>query len=586
MKKYQLIILTAMIWLGFTTLSLAGNVKVTARVNQQNIYLSHPFSLTITVEGADDISQPEAIEFPNFRTIFLGQSQNSSIIITNGRQTSAKTIALNYQLTLASNSTTIPPVTIIADGKPYTTKPIAITVKQPEENENFKLEVRLSKPTAYVGEPLLMTTTWFIGQKARGGEFNLPILTDPRFTTRPRTDLLPKSQNQLIQIELANETILAKQYQTKIGNRDFMAITFFHTIIPRTTGRLTLPLGTIAISARTGYGTPQARLSLDPFGRFNRQREIYSTIVIPTNSVTLNVLPLPSKNIPAQFNGLVGEYTIQANASPTTVNVGDPIRLTLKISGDSAQTITMPPLALSGFKLSTDPPKQKNTDDSITFSTTIRANHERVHEVPAITIAFFNVETGRYETSQTKPIPITVRATRIITAADALGGNSNVPSKALAPRQEVHQGIHYNYSDIKETSDPSENSLILWLTLILPPTLFILTVLLTRDIDEDRKALNRRKKQALKRLQKNIASAEGTALFAAWLTFLGDKLGRPAQSITANDVLPLLSNHPELQQAVQEIFKTGEAMTYGRKDQSLQRGHLSKTASQLHKVIK
>lgn len=586
MNRYQLIILTTIVWLGFTSLSLAGNVQVTARVNQQNIYLGHPFSLAITIEGADNISQPEAIQFPNFRTTFLGQSQNSSIIITNGRRTSAKTISLNYQLILTNNRTTIPAVTIMADGKPYTTDPIPITVKQPEENADFKLEVRLSKPTAYVGEPLLMTTTWFIGQKARGGEFNLPILNDPRFTTSPRTDLLPKSKKQLIQIELANETILAKQYQTKIGTRDFLAITFFHTIIPRTAGNLTLPLGTIAISARTGYGAPQSRRNLDPFGRFNRQRETYSTIVVPANPVSIKVLPLPSKNRPTQFSGLVGEYTIQASASPTTVNVGDPIRLTLNISGDSAQTITMPPLALTDFKLSTEPAKQKIKDDSITFTTTIRAKHEQITEIPAIPLAFFNVDTGHYEISKTKPIPITVRATRIITAADALGTNSNTQPQPIAPHQEIHQGIHYNYSDIKETSDPTESRLILWLALLLPPGLFLLTVLITRDIDEERKALNRRKKQALKRLLKKIATVEGTTLFEAWLTFLGDKLGRPAQTITANDVLPLLSNNPELRQAVKEIFATGEAMTYGGKDQSLQIDHLRKTARQLHKVIK
>ncbi|MDA3970944.1 MAG: BatD family protein, partial [Desulfobulbaceae bacterium] len=420
MKHTQITILTTFLWLTLFSLATAGDIQVTARLNQQEIYLGQPFALTIIVENADDVIQPDLSKLSGFQTKFLGQSQNSSTQIFNGHRESTKTTELNYQFTAQRSVTTIPAITVIADNKEFQTRPIPVTLKQPEENDHFKLEVRLSKPIAYVGEPLLMTTTWLIGQKARGGGFNLPVMSDNRFKTSVRNDLLPRDQKQLIRIELAGEVILAKQHQKRVGNQDFTAITFFHTLIPQTTGELTLPQGTIAMDALSGYQTAGGGRNRDPFASWgSRQREIYNTIVVPANPVSLTVRPLPQHDVPPSFNGLVGQYSIKASAEPLTVNVGDPITLQLEIGGEAANSVTMPNLTFDRFKISNDPVKQSATDDAITFTTTIRARNEEVTEIPGIPLSFFNVESGQYETVHTTPIPITVRATRIITADDA-----------------------------------------------------------------------------------------------------------------------------------------------------------------------
>ena len=43
---------------------------------------------------------------------------------------------------------------------------------------------------------------------------------------------------------------------------------------------------------------------------------------------------MPEADKPAEFYGLVGQYTIAASAAPTKVNVGDPITLTIRIGGN------------------------------------------------------------------------------------------------------------------------------------------------------------------------------------------------------------------------------------------------------------
>lgn len=572
----RLITLTGLLWFALFSIASGGEVRVDARLNQGEIYIGQPFVLTISVEGADEVIPPDLSHLSDFQAQFLGQNHSSTIQIFNGRRESSKTYELTYQLTPRNNTTTIPAITVMADGKPFQTSPITITLKQPEENDYFKLEVRLSKPSAYVGEPLLMTTTWLIGQKARGGGFNLPVLSDSRFTTRIRDDLLPRDKNQLIQIELAGEVILAKRHQKRVGNQDFMAITFFHTLIPRTTGELTLPQGTIAVDALTGY----QRRNRDPF---NRQQEQYSTIVVPANPVTLKVLPLPKQGVPPHFSGLVGQYSIRSSAEPTTVNVGDPISFKLEISGEAATSLTMPSLRLDQFKISNDPPKQEVQDDTAVFTTTIRAQNEGVTQIPAIPLSFFNVETGRYETVATEPIPLTVRATRIVTAEDALGITIESNQPVPEPSEPVHRGIRYNYSDIQPPLSPATDKMILWLGLLLPVALFVLVVVLKHDGDTGQRETRKRKTQALKQLRKGLKEEENH--FTAWLTFLGNELNRPPLTITVQDVLPHLSRQPELATQVQQIFQAGEARTYGGVGQPLEPQTILDAAQRLHKVL-
>jgi non-ribosomal peptide synthetase component F len=126
--------------------------------------------------------------------------------------------------------------------------------------------------------------------------------------------------------------------------------------------------------------------------------------------------------------------------------------------------------------------------------------------------------------------------------------------------------------------------MVLWLAILVPPAVFILTLLLKRDIDPTDKLRRKQNKQALKQLKKNLASQDNA--FEAWLTFLSHKLDRPTRTITRQDILPLLDQHPKLAGQVQQIFQTGEAIKYGGKNESLNQKHILDTAEQLHKVLK
>ena len=54
---------------------------------------------------------------------------------------------------------------------------------------------------------------------------------------------------------------------------------------------------------------------------------------VATETVNAESLPLPTQNVPPNFNGAIGQYTMAVTAGPTNVAVGDPITIHVQISG-------------------------------------------------------------------------------------------------------------------------------------------------------------------------------------------------------------------------------------------------------------
>ncbi len=133
--------------------------------------------------------------------------------------------------------------------------------------------------------------------------------------------------------------------------------------------------------------------------------------------VSVESLPLPTQNQPANFTGAVGNFTMTATAGPTTVTVGDPITVRVQISGRGAlDALTLPPQdAWHDFK--TYPPTTKlDTSDQFgfqgtkTFEQIISPQNSDVHELPALTFSFFNPDDGQYHTLTQPAVPLVVKA--------------------------------------------------------------------------------------------------------------------------------------------------------------------------------
>lgn len=562
-----------------------------AAVERERVYVGQPFAFQIQVEGSESPDPPNLEALKDFRVEQQGGQQNSSqsITIVNGRMTRVvnQGYIFNYRLSaLRTGDLVIPPITVRAGGQTARTQQVAIRAAAPEENEDVKLQVSLSDQRAYVGQPVTMTVRWFIGRNVRSYTFNMPVLADSRFTViDPSVNPDP---NRHIQVNLPTGPIYAERLNTTLDGRQYMEVHFRKVLIPRQAGDITIPAASVSGEALIGQ-----RRSLfddffsDPFGDdfFGRSPlgEQWAGFAVPSDPLRLQVLPLPAAGRPASFSGLVGDYRMSAEATPVRVNVGDPITLTVRVSGpDYLEDTELPPLERQpdiarDFMIPPDRAAGLIQGAAKVFTQTLRAKSADVYQIPPIELAYFNPKSGSYQVARTEPIPLQVSGTRIITASDAEGQGE--VGEAPSRLESAEGGISYNYEG-PEVLANQVAGLSGWLrspawlgALALPPAIYFgllgfFAYTRWRDADPVARRARRAYKEltgALSGLKADDTDAYYAAVLDALRRYLGGRLNLSPGALTFADARTALEARgvePALLDDLRLLFQRSEAGRY------------------------
>jgi len=570
-----------------------AEISIQAAVDQDEVYVGQTFTLQVQVEGNDSPGEPDLTPLVDFTVEPRGGQQNSSesVSIVNGRMSrvSHHGYVFNYGLTpKRAGRLVIPSLAVVIDKQTYRTQPVRIQVKQPEESDDFKLRLTLGKERAYAGEPVPITVTWYIGKDVNGFTFNLPFLSDPRFTITGGDEAKGPAQGQkqgnLIRIPAPGGDIVAEKGNGVLDGENYLTVSFARTLIAKEPGQITLPQATVSCQAVSGYRQGGGR---DPFSGmlpddfFGRSRQVLRTVVVPSNQPVLEVLPLPAEGRPADFSGLVGEYSLAVTASPTKVKVGDPITLTVQVAGPSVAGAALPSLAeglgLNDFKVPEEMAPGEGSAVLKTFTQTIRVRHSGVRQIPSLRLTFFNPASGRYDSAVSQPVPLEVAESRVVTAQDAEGATAVGPEKKAI--ETVQDGISYNYegTEVLAVQVPVGAAAISgwWLViLLLPPGVFSLILAGTLLIRYGRKdPAGRAARQAQRQFQAAVAEIGNgvgpvvffEALGLALREYLGAKLRRNPAALTYGDVEPQLAGlgaGPDLLTRLRQVMEQCEAWQY------------------------
>ncbi len=296
-------------------------------------------------------------------------------------------------------------------------------------NEVAFLKLSFPKPKIYVGESAVARLDLYLRDDVQNfGNFQLTSSPADGFSAGKAVEL----QNQ--------------RRRVQVGNRVYTVIPLAVPLTAVRTGELTL--GPFTASAVVVL--PSQNDGGDPFFRqfFNQGEQ--KQVMLATEPVNVDSLPLPEQNKPATFTGAVGDFTMTATAGPTNVTVGDPITVRVQISGrGSLNALTLPPQdAWRDFK--TYPPTTKlETSDQFgfqgtkTFEQIISPQNSDVHELPALAFSFFNPDDGQYHTLTQPAVPLDVKAAgatplpALAAAKNADAGKSNAaghPADQAKPR--------------------------------------------------------------------------------------------------------------------------------------------------------
>jgi len=489
-----------------------------------------------------------------------------------------------YRLTpLRAGEFTLPAFTLTVEGQNLTTEPVTIRVRPPAETDSMKLRASLSAETAYVGEPVTLTLTWYVAQEVREYQITSPILTHAAFAQAdpPVND---DGSRRLQRMAINGQEVVGEEGQAVLDGRTYTTYTLRKVLIPREAGTYAVEPTLIVCNTVIGY-REGAHNSAMPGGDFfagfpfgPQRQAVVKGQVVPSNPLTLTVRDVPAEGRPAHFAGHVGRYHIEATASPTEVNVGDPITLTLTLSGpDYLETAAMPALAkqpafAEAFKIPADAAAPRIEGNRKVFSQTIRATRADVTAIPAIELPYFDTASGQYQVARTDPIPLTVHETKVLTAQDAEG--HEIAAAASRSLEAWRSGIAHNVEGPQLLVNRSLSAGGVfrsprWAALLAAPPLvyFALWAGLSIRRRRDANPAATRARRAFTTLNRDVAAARGdaAALLAALTRYLGDRLNLPAAALTYPDIAAALGKRgmaPGSLAALKDVFGRLEEARY------------------------
>ncbi len=314
-----------------------------------------------------------------------------------------------------------------------------------------------------------------------------------------------------------------------------------------------IPVNMIFTAAKAGtltLGPPTCTLDLlfgpvDFFGRATRSQHLTLT----GDAVTVESVPLPAGNKPPGFNGAVGAFSLSETVAPTNIAVGDPITVTVQISGRGAvNALTLPDqTGWQQFKLY-PPTSDYQSGDQLdlsgtkTFKLTAVPESTDVRELPPFTFSYFDPDLNAYRTLNWPAVPLIVRPSAASLPPSMIAGANNA-SDNPAPKQDI---IHIKpWLGTMTRLQPPLVTRAWFLTLQGVPVLAWLCLFAVRR-QQDRLAANprlRRQREVehalrngLRDLHRYAAANDSEQFFASLFHLLQERLGErldlPASAIT------------------------------------------------------
>ena len=526
----------------------ADQVTIQVSLDRDTIGMDEQALLQVTVSGSvQNLPAPRLPTLPMFEVYSRGRSSNISI--TNG----VVSASVNYRYLIIPQKPgtfVIDNISVVYNNRRYKGNRVELTVldrgsatpKQLEEKardtsgglRDYFLEAVVDKKQPYVHEQVTLTLKFYTAVRYYGS----PELVEPT-TTGFWTEVLGNK---------------APYYQ-KINGRNYKVIERKYALFPTRTGELTIGRAVITATVAT-------RRRRDPFNSFfddffGAGREV----TIRSEPVTVTVRPLPAEGRPDNFTGTVGRFSISAAVNKTTVEVNQPVSLTVKIEGvgniKSVAEPIIPPL--DDFRVYRESSHEQITkiDDRLggtkTFEEVFIPRRPGKLTIPALEFNFFDPSTRRYRVLRTQPITLTV------TMPEGYAGAPDVPytrpELSISPRA---QEIRYIKTELRDLRPAGSLILTspLYVAVNTVPVLLLAGLVLVR-VRRERlaadAALARSRgasRQARKRLGKarGMASTENTEAFFAEIahavtSFIADKYNVSPHGLTSDRLRELLQSH-------------------------------------------
>ena len=500
--------------------------KFTTSLDRDSVVLGENVTLTFSFEGVNPGGMPQLPAIPGLQ-IAGGVSSGISSIVADGRMQSVQTYSVPLVATQVGEIE-IPAFNLQLGGEKLSSLPL-------------KLKVLAEDPTS--PPPEFATKSAFLWLVAPRQEFFLgeSVVVELRLYLRAGVRNIDGYQPPQLSGEgfTSSSWKQGQTFQRRVGGRAFTIVPVLCSLTAAKTG----PIRIAPINANVVLNPP------DVFENFFGRRSDTERVALTLAEHTLQVLPLPTENQPANFSGAVGQYTMKVNVGPTNVATGDPVTVKVQISGrGNLHGLILPEqTAWQDFKTYPATANVETTDawglqGTKTFEQIIAPQSTDIKEVPPLTFSYFDPETKRYHTLAHPGAPLTVRPGGS-TPAPVIAASSRQSNGTPPPQQDIVP-IKTRLGKVTQ-ADSGLQTRRVFVALNAVPMLAFIGALVWRK-RTDALASNprlRRQRQVdatiqagLKRLQTFASQNNSDEFFAELVHLLQEKLGErlncPASAIT------------------------------------------------------
>ncbi len=576
-----------LLWLAVTP---ARAASFTASLDNDTLTLGQSATLSLTFEGG----QPKNVPTPSVSGLQFSQagtSQNVSWV--NGAMSSTVTVAFSVTPQRAGEFS-IPAMSVDVDGQPLTSQPLSLKVVQPGAASTAQIDsgsqiafMKLTLPEGrvYAGEVVTANLQIYLRDDVRNfGNFQFTATPADGFTLGKMSE--------------------GQAQRAQIGSRVYTVMPVTIALTATRTGTLSLgPLTAnlvLLIASPNQPNDPFFRQfgMRDPFGNFGEDQK---QISLATETVNVQSLPLPAENVPPNFNGAIGEYTMAVNAGPTNVAVGDPITVHIQISGrGDLGSLTLPEQpAWHDFTVYPPTAKVATTDPlglqgAKTFEEIVAPQNTDVHELPPFSFSYFDPDAGSYRLLTEPSVALAVRSAGTpalppIAAQTATEENPTPPADILPIKDEL--------GALAPAGPPLVTRPAFLAVQALPVLAFLAALVWRKRTDQLANNPRLRRERAVAALiasgmddlKKYAAENKPDEFFATLFRLLQEQLGErldcPASAITENEIdeHPLLRGAPKTAlDGLRELFQLCNQARYAPVRGT---GELNSVAAQFEKVI-
>ncbi|MEM9645765.1 MAG: BatD family protein [Planctomycetota bacterium] len=592
---------TLLCLVGIATKAAAQSPELIVAIEKQEIYQGESVLYQVTLNHVENPSAPQLDGLDDFEVAKLGEQSLDSrqITIINGRRSEVvrRGRQYNYRLTpQKSGELTIPAPSARVDGDLLTGREITLNVVPPDNQDSILVEFSTDRSSVYPMQAFELSLT--IAVKDLPGEVKdrdpLTVQPDP-----PVLDVLWLDDDRLpdgLEPEKGWREILepiisrrGNGFQVNnIGTKSVFSIfgndaTGFHPDPIRTTrkdangedaGYWEYRFSRKLIPRQRGtYSFPSISLKGTFADGIDGGRLVGRRIYAMAEGLAVDVKDVPLDGRPDSYIGAVGTFRATAELAPTSVSVGDPMTLTLTLSGQGTLDDARPPILDGHAGIENAFRTYEATEESgpnlRRFTYSLRPLNAEVSEFPSIPVSYFDVDEEKYVTLQTDPVRLTIRDAETLADSEIVSANREASERSSA--LEVSEGGVFandsNLTSIRNEAVHPDRWILTWIGMVLAWAAASFGVRRVKRIREDPALLRRRSAFARARAMLDDAnSANGDVLRRAVTGLIADFADVPEAGLTPKDAVEHLGSlgaDPSLQHRTSDLLNDFDAAQYG-----------------------